>query len=90
MTHTINDERRDNILKMYEDFKDRMMFAPASANVYYHNAFPGGYVCHILNVTKFALEIFELYKKLGMHTSEYDKEAVIFCALHHDLGKVGN
>jgi len=90
ITDTFDGERRDNILKMYEYFKDRMMFAPASGVVYYHNAFPGGYVCHILNVTKFALEIFELYKKLGMHTSEYDKEAVIFCTLHHDLGKVGN
>ena len=90
ITDTFEGERRDNILKMYEYFKDRMMFAPASGVIYYHNAFPGGYVCHILNVTKFALEIFELYEKLGMHTSEYDKEAVIFCALHHDLGKVGN
>ena len=90
ITDTFDGERRDNILKMYEYFKDRMMFAPASGVVYYHNAFPGGYLCHILNVTRFALEIFELYKKLGMHTSEYDKEAVIFCTLHHDLGKVGN
>jgi hypothetical protein len=90
ITDTFDGERRDNILKMYEYFKDRMMFAPASGVVYYHNAFPGGYICHILNVTKFALEIFELYEKLGMHTSEYDKEAVIFCTLHHDLGKVGN
>ena len=78
ITDTFEGERRDNILKMYEYFKDRMMFAPASGVIYYHNAFPGGYVCHILNVTKFALEIFELYEKLGMHTSEYDKEAVIF------------
>ena len=90
ITDTFDGERRDNILKMYEYFKDRMMFAPASGVVYYHNAFPGGYVCHILNVTKFALEIYELYEKLGMHTSEYNKEAIVFCALHHDLGKVGN
>ena len=90
ITDTFEGERRDNILKMYEFFKDRMMFAPASGVIYYHNAFPGGYVCHILNVTRFALELYETYDKLGLHTSEYDKEAIIFCALHHDLGKVGN
>ena len=87
---TFEGERRDNILKMYEYFKDRMMFAPASGIVYYHNAFPGGYLCHILNVTRFALKIYRLYEELELHTSEYDEEAIVFCALHHDLGKVGN
>ena len=90
ITDTFEAERRDNILKMYEFFKDRMMFAPASGVVYYHNAFPGGYLCHILNVTKFALELYGTYEKLGLHTSEYNKEAIVFCALHHDLGKIGN
>ena len=90
INNTFEGKRKDNILKMYEYFKDRMMFAPASGIVYYHNAFPGGYVCHILNVTRFALKLYKTYKKLGLHTSEYDKEAIIFCALHHDLGKVGN
>jgi len=90
ITDTFEGERRDNILKMCEFFKDRMMFAPASGVVYYHNAFPGGYVCHVLNVTKFALELYDTYKKLGLHTSEYDKEAIVFCTLHHDLGKLGN
>lgn len=90
ITNTFEGKRKDNILKMYDYFKDRMMFAPASGVIYYHNAFPGGYVCHILNVTRFALELYETYDKLGLHTSEYNKEAIIFCALHHDLGKVGN
>ena len=27
----IGDDRKENLLKMYEDLKDRMMFAPASA-----------------------------------------------------------
>ena len=27
----IGDDRKENLLKMYDDFKDRMMFAPASA-----------------------------------------------------------
>ena len=90
ITDTFEGERRDNILKMYEFFKDRMMFAPASGVVYYHNAFPGGYVCHILNVTRFALRLYRVYEELELHTSEYDEEAIVFCTLHHDLGKIGN
>ena len=87
---TFEGTRKTNILKMYEFFKDRMMFAPASGVVYYHNAFPGGYICHILNVTRFALRLYEVYEELGLHTSEYNKENIIFCTLHHDLGKIGN
>ena len=90
ITDTFEGERRDNILKMYEFFKDRMMFAPASGVVYYHNAFPGGYICHILNVTRFALRLYRVYEELELHTSEYDEEAIVFCTLHHDLGKIGN
>ena len=48
---TFEGERKENLLQMYEYFKERAMFAPASGVVYYHNAWPGGYVDHILNIT---------------------------------------
>ena len=87
---TFEGERKDKLLKMYDYFKDRAMFAPAAGVVYYHNAFPGGYVLHVLNVNKFALRLYEVYKELGLHTAEYNKENITFCALHHDLGKIGD
>ena len=87
---TFEGERKEKLLEMYELFKDRAMFAPASGVVYYHNAFPGGYVLHVLNITKFALKLYELYKELGLHTVEYNEENITFCTLHHDLGKLGN
>ena len=83
-------ERKDNLLKLYNHFEQRMMFAPASGVTYYHSAFPGGYVCHVLNITRFALKLKDMYDDIGMHTSEYSEEDVIFCTLHHDLGKIGN
>ena len=83
-------ERRENLLRMYHYFQDRAMFAPAAGVVYYHNAFPGGYVLHVLNVNRFALRLYEVYKELGLHTTEYNEENITFCALHHDLGKLGN
>ena len=44
-------ERKEKLLEMYSHFKERMMFAPASSKEHFHNAFPGGYVEHVLNIT---------------------------------------
>ncbi len=40
----ITGDRKEKVLKMYEDMKDRFMMAPASAKEHYHNAMYGGYV----------------------------------------------
>ena len=40
----ISEDRKENLMKMYDDFKDRMMFAPASAKAAFHKASHGGYV----------------------------------------------
>ena len=53
----IGDDRKENLLKMYEDLKDRMMFAPASAKGHYHYAMPGGYVEHILHIIDMARDV---------------------------------
>ena len=58
----ISDDRKENLLKMYDDFKERMIFAPASAKEHYHNAMPGGYVEHILHIISHSLEIKQLWE----------------------------
>jgi len=75
---TFEGERKEKLLEMYEHFKDRAMFAPASGVIYYHNAIPGGYVDHILNITECATKIYEMWKEMGAHTEEYTLESVIF------------
>jgi hypothetical protein len=85
----ISDNRRDNLLKFYDDFKDRMMFAPASAKGHFHNAMPGGYVEHVLHIVKHSLQLKELWEKNGAEINFTDEE-LVFAALHHDLGKVGD
>ena len=85
----IGDDRRDNLLKFYDDFRDRMMFAPASAKGNYHNAMPGGYVEHILHIVENSLQLKELWEKNGAEINFTDEE-LVFAALHHDLGKVGD
>ena len=79
----IGDGRRDNLLKMYDDFKDRMMFAPASAKDAFHNAMPGGYVEHILHIVSHSLELKQLWEKNGAE-SNFPDEELVFAALHDD------
>ena len=74
---------------MYNYFEDRMMFTPGSGTAHFHNCFIGGYVEHVLHITKIARKLFVDYKELGAHI-DYTEEEVIFAALHHDLGKVGD
>ena len=82
-------ERKEKLTKMYEHFQDRMMYAPASGREHYHNAFPGGYVMHIINVTESCLKIAKVWEEMGA-TPDWTEENIVFCAMHHDLGKVGD
>lgn len=83
-------ERLANLNAMYDHLEDRIVLTPASSFAHFHNAFAGGYIDHILRVTRNAIKFYEIYTDLGIDTSNFTKENVIFCALHHDLGKVGN
>ena len=85
----ISDDRKENLLKMYDYFQDRMMLAPASAKGHFHNAMPGGYVEHILHIVSHSLELKQLWEKNGAMINFTDEE-LVFAAMHHDLGKVGD
>ena len=85
----ISDDRKPQLLKFYEDFKERMMFAPASAKGHYHNAMPGGYVEHVLHIISHSLELKQIWEKNGAMINFTDEE-LVFAAMHHDLGKIGD
>ena len=85
----ISDDRKENLLKMYDYFKERMMFAPASGREHFHNPMPGGYVEHILHVISNSLEVKQLWEKNGADINFTDEE-LVFAAMHHDFGKVGD
>jgi hypothetical protein len=87
---TFEGERKEKLLKMYEHFKDRMMFAPASGQEHFHLCTPGGYVQHILNIVHYSKEFHKIWKENGASVDDYTMEELIFAALHHDLGKVGD
>jgi len=87
---TFEGERKEKLLKMYEHFKDRMMFAPASGQEHFHLCTPGGYVQHILNIVHYSKEFHKIWKENGASVDDYTMEELVFAALHHDLGKVGD
>lgn len=81
--------RKDLIKSMYKHFEQRMSVSPASTNPYYHNAFFGGYVDHILRVVDYAIKNYKHWKDIGMDVQGFTMEELIFSALNHDLGKMG-
>ena len=89
INNTFEGERLEKLNKMYDHFEDRMCMAPASGKEQYHYAHVGGYVEHVLHVIDCALKITNLWAAEGA-TINFTTEEVIFAAMHHDLGKVGD
>ena len=89
ITNTFEGDRLEKLNKMYDHFEDRMCMAPASGKEQYHYAHVGGYVEHVLHVIDCALKITNLWAAEGA-TINFTTEEVIFAAMHHDLGKVGD
>lgn len=70
---------------MLEDMGTRIATAPASSRKMFHAAYPGGLVDHSLRVARYALTLrnsIDMYESISV-------ESVIFAALFHDFGKVG-
>ena len=63
---------------------------PASHKIEYHNAFPGGYVDHVIRVVNCSLQLNKVWNMMGNDASTYTTEELVFAALNHDLGKIGN
>lgn len=81
--------RAGKLTGMYVDLNQSLRDSPASAKVQYHNAFPGGYLDHVLRVIKTAHLVKRLYTHIGGSPDCTDEE-ITFAAMHHDLGKLGD
>ena len=89
INNTFEGERLEKLNKMYDYFEDRMCVAPASGTEHFHNAHVGGYVEHVLHVVDLALKFTNVWDADGA-TIDFTVEEMIFAALHHDLGKIGD
>lgn len=84
----VTGDRKEKLLKLHDDFGDRIATAPASTKLNYHNAFVGGYVLHVLNVIKATGLVSDSWRKLGAEL-DFTQEEMYFSAICHDLGKIG-
>ena len=86
----ITGDRKEKLLEFYNKFQDRLILMPAAHKKEYHNAFPGGYVDHVNRVVKAALELSYIWDKLGCDMTTFTDEELVFSAINHDLGKMGD
>jgi hypothetical protein len=84
----IESPRKEKLIEFYKQYEDRFMLMPASHKPQYHNCFPGGYVDHVNRVVKGALELHNVWFKMGVAVT-YSIEELVFACINHDLGKFG-
>jgi hypothetical protein len=82
-------DRGDQVKTMLSDLEDTYVMAPASGKSWYHNAFAGGYVDHVNRVVEYSIKQMKLYKEMG-GTIDFTEEELVFSAIFHDLGKIGD
>ena len=88
-TH-ITGDRKQALLDFYNKYQERIMLMPAAHKKEYHNSFPGGYVEHVNRVVRCALKQAKLWEEEGCDMSTFTTEELVFSAINHDLGKMGD
>ena len=88
-TH-ITGDRKQALLDFYNQYQERIMLMPAAHKKEYHNSFPGGYVEHVNRVVRCALKQAKLWEEEGCDMSTFTTEELVFAAINHDLGKMGD
>ena len=86
----ISSPRKEQLTKFYETYADRIMMMPAAHKKEYHSAFPGGYVDHVNRVVKASLSMSAVWEGFGCDMSTFTQEELVFSAINHDLGKMGD
>lgn len=86
----ISSPRKEKLIEFYEKYQERIMLMPAAHKKEYHNAFPGGYVEHVNRVVRCVLKQAKLWKEEGADMDTFTVEELVFSAINHDLGKMGD
>jgi len=84
----IESPRKKKLVEFYESIQVTLATSPASSKISHHNCFAGGYVDHVIRVTEAALVLNNVWDKFGQK-KDYTTEELVFCAINHDLGKLG-
>ena len=86
----ISSPRKEKLLDFYKKFEDRLVLMPAAHKKEYHNSFPGGYIDHVNRVIKGSLKVNSVWSEMGVDKTTYTIEELVFSAINHDLGKMGD
>jgi hypothetical protein len=86
----ISSPRKEKLIEFYEKYQERIMLMPAAHKKEYHNAFPGGYVEHVNRVVGASLKLYDVWAEFEMDRSTFTIEELVFSAINHDLGKIGD
>ena len=82
--------RGEQLLNFYKRYEERVILMPAAHKKEYHGAFPGGYVAHVNRVVEGSLRLFNMWEEMGCDMTTFTKEELVFSAINHDLGKLGD
>jgi len=82
-------DRKEQCKELISHLGEGYIMAPASSKSWHHNAFAGGYIDHVNRVVQFAIEQKRMYERLG-GTIDFTEEELVFAAIFHDLGKIGD
>ena len=86
----ISGDRREKMIEFYNKYQERLMMMPAAPKRQYHNAMPGGYIEHVNRVVRCAIKQYKLWTSENADVDGFTKEELIFSAINHDLGKMGD
>ena len=86
----ISSPRKEKLLAFYKQYEDRLVLMPAAHKKEYHNAFPGGYVEHVNRVVEASTKLHSLWEEFEADMSTFTTEELVFSAINHDLGKMGD
>ena len=82
--------RGEQLLNFYKRYEERIILMPAAHKKEYHGAFPGGYVAHVNRVVEGSLKLYDMWEEMGCDMTTFTKEELVFSAINHDLGKLGD
>ncbi len=86
----IQGNRKNQLLDFYKKYEERLIIYPAANMTKYHSCFAGGYIYHVNKVVESSLYLYQLWEKMGADMSTFTKEELVFSAINHDLGKMGD
>ena len=87
-TH-LEGETLEGVKSIISHFENRLMEAPASGRLDYHNCFVGGFLDHTVRVATTALKVKKQFEDLGVEVQHPDSD-VFLAAMFHDWGKLGD